>query len=499
MLQPSRSGSRLSILTPVHDPPEAAFESCIASVLGQTTGRWEWCLVDDGSTQPWVRARLLALAAGDGRVQVDVLDTNRGIVAATNRALAMATGDVVAFLDPDDELVDMAVERVLATFEADPGVGLAYSDEYLIGAGGEVIAVYDKPDFSPERLRSHNYLAHIVAVDREYATSTGGLREGFDGAQDNDFDLRAVEHFGRAAHIPERLYRWRAVAGSVAADPAAKPATMYSAERSLREHISRTGIEATTSPAPDLAFSFRLHRTLRGTPLITFVVRNDEGRVPTLVGDAIREGEWSRIEIVSVEGDDSAAVNAAVEAAQGDLAVIVDGDLRLARGDLIRDLLPLVQDDDVAAAGPLLVLPDGRLAASGIAFTGGPRPVGYACAAADVGPWGAYRVTREVSAVPTSCLAARRRAFLELGGLEPTLPPELAGADYGLRSWRAGLRTLVTPFVQAMVPWTFAEGVGDDVRRMWVDRWGDAAEEERFSAFDRGQIPAAPLVVAAPT
>ena len=225
---------------------------------------------------------------------VAVADENAGIVASTNRALAMATGDIVAFLDHDDELADDAVERVLAAFAADSSIGIAYSDEWLVDHDGRIIAAYDKPDFSPERLRSHNYFAHLVALDREYMVRSGGLRPGFDGAQDNDVDLRAVEHFGGAAHIPERLYRWRAVAGSVASDPAAKPATLFSAERSLREHLDRAGVDATTSPAPDANFSFRLHRTLRGAPRISFVVRTDDDRVPSLVGEAIRVGEWSR-------------------------------------------------------------------------------------------------------------------------------------------------------------------------------------------------------------
>ena len=335
-------------------------------------------------------------------------------MATTNRALAMATGDVVAFLDNDDELVDVAVERVLATFAADPSIGIAYSDEYLIDQDGHVIAPYDKPDFSPERLRSHNYFAHLVAVDREYAVASGGLREGFDGAQDNDFDFRAVEHFGGATHIPERLYRWRAIAGSVADDPAAKPSTLFSAERALREHLERTGIDATTSPARDVNFSFRLHRTLRGTPLVSFVVRTDDGSIPPLVGDAIRRASGPASRSCHVDGAGAAAVNAAVEAANGELVVIVDGDLRLARGDLIRDLLPLAQDDDVAAVGPTLAPPrrPPRRQRPHVRRRSAHRSA-TARRSNDIGPWGIYRVTREVSAIPAVCFAARRDTFLE--------------------------------------------------------------------------------------
>lgn len=484
MVQPNRSGSRLSILTPVFNPPEGAFEHCIASVLGQTSDRWEWCLVDDCSTEPFVRRRLKALAASDPRVRVELAEANAGIVAATNRALVMATGDIVAFLDNDDELEDVAVERVLATFAADPTIGIAYSDESLIDGAGDVIARYDKPDFSPERLRGHNYFAHLVAVDREYATASGGLREGFDGAQDNDFDLRAVEHFGGAAHIAERLYRWRAIAGSVAADPAAKPSTLFSAEQAVREHLERAGIDATTGPAPGAAFSFRLHRSIQGTPRVSFVVRGSGDSVPPLVGDAIREGRYSRVEVVRAAGAGAAALDEAIEAASGEIVIVVDGDLRLRRGDLVGELVPLAQDGDVAAVGPTLILPDGRLAASGITFAGGPVPVGFGDEGLS-GPWAMFLVTREVSAVPAVCFAARRDAFLALGGLSTGRPDDLAGADYGMRSAQAGMRVLVSPFVQVTAPRTFDGALNDETRLAWVDRWGDAADRERFSPFDR--------------
>ena len=54
---------RFSIITPVYDPPLGAFLACIDGVLSQSFGDWEWCLVDDCSTRPEVRAVLDDLAA----------------------------------------------------------------------------------------------------------------------------------------------------------------------------------------------------------------------------------------------------------------------------------------------------------------------------------------------------------------------------------------------------------------------------------------------------
>jgi glycosyltransferase involved in cell wall biosynthesis len=78
---------RISIVTPVYNPPQVAFEQCIDSVFGQTHSDWEWCLVDDCSTQAWVRTRLNELQAQDARIKVYLRSQNGGIVAASNDAL----------------------------------------------------------------------------------------------------------------------------------------------------------------------------------------------------------------------------------------------------------------------------------------------------------------------------------------------------------------------------------------------------------------------------
>ncbi|MGI9051847.1 MAG: glycosyltransferase [Ilumatobacteraceae bacterium] len=481
----------MSILTPVFDPPAPVLDACIASVLGQRSPNWEWCIVDDASTLPHVRARLGELPHQDERVRVHHRATNGGIVAATNDALAMATSSVVTFLDHDDELTEIAVEELLAAFVADPDLGIVYSDECLIDVAGETVFVYDKPDFSPERLRGHNYFCHLVGINREFCVASGGLSPQFEGAQDNDLVLRAVEHFGRAAHIPKRLYRWRAIKGSVAADPEAKPATLIGAERAVRAHCQRIGLKAGITPVTDVAFSFRLHRTTRGAPKVSILVRRVDGDLPAVVGEVLRDSQYSNVEIIGLDDDlpGPMAIDHAAGQAGGDVLLVVDGDVRLRGGNLIGELLPLAQITDVAAVGPNIYLPDGRVGANGMSFHGGPHAVGFGFDHDAVGAWGAMRVTREVSAVPALCFAARCDVFWQLGGVGDAPTAQLAGADYGRRALDAGWRILVTPFASVTVAshGSLAPLTEDD-RTAWSSRWGAAGEVERYSLFDRSHL-----------
>lgn len=403
----------VSILSPVYNPPEGALRACVASVRGQSDDRWEWCVVDDASTAPHVRPILEQAARADPRIKVLFHPENRGIVAATNDALRMASGDIVAFLDHDDELSADAVAALVETFN-DPTVGIAYSDEDVIDEHGALIAHYDKPDFSPERLRSHNYFAHLVATRRDYAVASGGLRQGFDGAQDNDFDLRAVEHFGSATHIPRRLYRWRAVAGSVAADPAAKPSTLFSAERALREHLERVGIDATTSEVPRLYFSFRLHRAISGRPTVALLVAGP--RSTPAVGETVVRTDHSAVRVVELgDGRLVEEIETAIATHRPDVFIVLTEGARLHHGSLIDELVPLALSEGVAAAGPSLYDGCGHLVASGFAGIDGPTPVGSGEHEDAVGPWGMYGVTREVDALSVHGLCMSRAVYDQVG------------------------------------------------------------------------------------
>ena len=109
-----------SIITPVYNPPRDAFESCVDSVRAQSAGDWEWCLCDDGSSQPWVAQRLAELQIQDIRIKVTHRIVNGGIVAASNDAISIATGEFLVLLDNDDMLHPEALALVAGVVSSSP-------------------------------------------------------------------------------------------------------------------------------------------------------------------------------------------------------------------------------------------------------------------------------------------------------------------------------------------------------------------------------------------
>ena len=119
---------RFSIVTPTFNTPAAALKSCISSVLKQKFQDWEWCIVDDASTEPHVYRMLSKAARRDKRIRISRRAQNGGIVAASQDAVDMALGEFVVLLDHDDLLHSEALLAVDQRLKTDPTIDYLYTD-----------------------------------------------------------------------------------------------------------------------------------------------------------------------------------------------------------------------------------------------------------------------------------------------------------------------------------------------------------------------------------
>src|SRR5262249_31577481 len=157
-----------SVVTPVYNPPPDLLKVAIESVIDQTYGRWELCLVDGASTDPAVREVLTQYSGADPRVQVKLLDRNLGISGNTNEAIAMAHGEFIALLDHDDTLAPSALFEVAQALNRDPDCDIVYSDHDVLSADGQKRShPLFKPGWSPEIMLSANYITHFTVLRTE--------------------------------------------------------------------------------------------------------------------------------------------------------------------------------------------------------------------------------------------------------------------------------------------------------------------------------------------
>lgn len=476
---------RVSVLTAVHDPERAHLAACLASVRNQTIDDWEHVLVDDGSTQPWV-AELLSDAASDPRVRVITSPGNRGIVAASSEALTVATGELVALLDHDDVLEPDALAATAAAFDGDAGrdVDVAYSDHDMIRPDGRYVTPSYKPDWSPERLRSQNYVTHLLVARRALVEEVGGFRDGYDGAQDHDLTLRLGERARRVEHVPRILYHWRQSPASVTRG-ANKPWAFEAGVLAVADHCARVGIDATVEMTANEG-CYRVVRNVTDRPLVSVVIptRGASGRVwgatRAFVVDAVRSlvelSTYGALEFVVVYDAEtpepvlnalrrltgsaltlvpfdepfnfSAKVNLGVTQASGDLLLLLNDDTELIEPGSIEVLVGHLQTPGVAMAGAKLLFSDGTLQHGGHVYA---HQIAHACfgwAGDSPGPWPLrpLAVERECSGVTAAAALVHRAAFEEVGGFTTELPLNYNDVDFSLKLRAAGHRIVWTPW-----------------------------------------------------
>jgi glycosyltransferase involved in cell wall biosynthesis len=101
----------VSIITAVYNS-EKYIDKCIESVQAQTFKNWEHIFVDDCSSDDSGRL-IKQFRAKDSRIKYHRLEINRGAGIARNKAIELAQGNYIAFLDSDDTWYPDKLEKQL--------------------------------------------------------------------------------------------------------------------------------------------------------------------------------------------------------------------------------------------------------------------------------------------------------------------------------------------------------------------------------------------------
>lgn len=106
--------AKVSVVVPVYKV-EKYLNACVSSLVNQTLKEMEIILVDDGSSDNCPQM-CDNWALRDKRIKV-VHQKNRGLSAARNVGVSVASGTYLAFVDSDDTVMPQMYERLLKTAE----------------------------------------------------------------------------------------------------------------------------------------------------------------------------------------------------------------------------------------------------------------------------------------------------------------------------------------------------------------------------------------------
>ena len=514
-----------SVVVPCFRTPLGLLDRCVASVLAQNRPDWELWLCDDGSGDASLGEKIGELAALDERIRTVSRAENGGISAATNDAVALATGRYLVFLDHDDEIHPSALDRIAAAIAEHPEADLLYSDEDKIDDAGRRFAPAFKPDWSPDLLLSQAYMCHLLVVRRDLVTKLGGLDSEFDGAQDYDLMLRVTETTSDIVHIPEVLYHWRTTEGSASGDAGAKPWAFEAGRRALEAAAERRGFDAVVVQHPKVPGSYHVIRRPSSGYLVSAIIpfRDEPALTAACYRSFIERPGYDNFELLLVDNDsalpetralledlardhrvrllrapgafDWAAINnEAAGKRRGDLLLLLNNDIEARSDGWLAAMVAQAERPEVGAVGARLIYPDGTIQHAGVVVGSGfgATHVQQGLRADRPGYMALTTVTRNTSAVTGACLMTRASVFEELGGLDTNFPIAYNDIDYCLRARAKGLLVVYAPLAELIHHESKSRGHSDDTGEIpfFQNRWrslllsGDPYYNSNLGRFD---------------
>ena len=474
---------KVSVVIPVYNSEWLA--TTVPSVLNQSYQNLELILVDDCSTSEKT-AQDLEAAKSDPRVNVIRAPKNLNISGATNLGLREATGDYIAFMDHDDLMHPDALAYFVRTLNDQPGSQIYYSDEAIIDTNDRILGIMRKCPVTMEILLSVNLVTHLCIIEKAALDALGELRSEYDGAQDHDLMLRAMEAGYKFCYMPFCLYGWRSHESSMSAgirvedsktlSEAELPKAYRNGKKAIQASLDRRGIKGTVTndayswyrvryEVPENAlvsmivpFKDQVHylkalcETLPQTSYKNFelvLVNNRSEKAETMAYlNELREKSSLRIRFVDFDEpfNYSRLYNRIVSTIDNELLLFLNNDIEVKQPGWLDAMLEHIYREKVAAVGCKLLRKDGSIQHAGIIF----RPNVHYCAMNVPYEDGYYtKVQRDVTGVTAACMLIRKSAFDAIGGFdEINFPIGFSDADLCLRLIRAGYKIIYTPFAE---------------------------------------------------
>lgn len=503
----------VSIVVPCYKTDLVYLRELLDSVLAQSYDNWELLLMD--ASPEWDAVANLVAAARDERVRRIELPGNGGIVVNTNAGIQQATGDYIAFLDHDDILEPDALFHYVAVLNKAAEDGrpqVLFCDEDMFQKTGEWGQPVYKTRLNVDLLYSHNCVTHFLMVEKALIDRIGVSPEDVAGAQDYGLTLRCLAAGARFEHVAHVLYHWRVLPGSIADCSAdSKPYAIEAGRLALQRHFDSLGIRGTVEES-ETPFVYRMRYALpESAPLVSIVIPTKD-HVETLdacVMSIAQKATYANYEIVLVENNSedqetfayyetlpervaaasggkgaarvewwpgefnySQIINFGVEHAKGDYLLLLNNDTEVISSDFIEEMMGYLQRPDAGVVGAKLYFADhlvqhagilvgvrGALAHANQDFSA--KREGYLARAVRPGNF---------SAVTGACQMVRRDVFEQVGGYNEEFAVGFNDADFCLRVWEAGYRTIFTPYAE-LYHYEFTSRGREEANEEKMRRW----------------------------
>ena len=192
---------KFSIITPARNGLDH-LRRCIGSVRGQVGMEAEHLVMDGGSTDgtvawltQWQSGRSLEWTSGPDRGMYDAID----------KGWERAQGDVLSWLNCDEQYLPGTLARVAEAFASDPSLDVVFGDTLIVAADGSPVAARREiPLRAPYVKNGFLYALSCSTFFRRRLWDQGLLRldNRYRYAADMDLMLRLLANGKKVSHVP---------------------------------------------------------------------------------------------------------------------------------------------------------------------------------------------------------------------------------------------------------------------------------------------------------
>jgi glycosyltransferase EpsE len=195
----------VSVLMPVFNE-ERHLKDSMESILGQSFTDFEFIIVNDGSADG-TQVILDSYARNDARIRLVAHPRNVGIARSLNRALEIAGGRYIAFMDAGDVSHRERLANQVAYLEENNDVYMVGSGAYWLAENKQVIGKWRVPARVTYRnlYRGSEVIHPSLMVRRELFKLVGRFDDKLPMCVDFEFYARTLKHELAIANIEEFL------------------------------------------------------------------------------------------------------------------------------------------------------------------------------------------------------------------------------------------------------------------------------------------------------
>ncbi len=417
----------VSVIMPTWNRADT-IQAAIRSILAQRYTHWELHVVDDGSEDHTAEI-VDDFRRYERRIKYHRND-HQGVSVARNIGLAASRGDIIAYLDSDNEwnpdYLLLMVNKIAA------GHPCAYCALKIIDHHRSAVS-YRNRLFDLPALKEHNYIdLNVFAHRRDLYTEMGGFDPTLKRWVDWDLILRYVTRHTPGLvpaalcsyHIRPNVHRISEVEAEFYHPSVLNKHLVPWVDLEQRNNGRRKNHASIIIPVYNRALVTEncIHSIIEQTEGVDFdviIVDNRSNYVTKAMIWNLAQ-KYNQLTHLENQGNYSFALacNVGFGASTGEYVVFLNNDTVVTRNWLKQLIMPLADDPSVGIVGPKLLYPDDTLQAGGMVFSDLSK-VPYHIYQGHSGNAPYLNRPRDFQALTGACFAMRAADFLAVRGFDP--------------------------------------------------------------------------------